>query len=230
MCYKWIFFFLLSQQSYEVVTNFPPFQRMPKIVQKTFVSFVCPIQSLCFATFSPLEKIISLLFNNSSPLRILRRKSLAWVLDACCIYYPKSSCSLCYTQTSNSSLLCGFGVLFGSLFQVKKQTWETSQWLGLCDPNAGSSSLILGGESESESHSVMSDPCDPMDIQSMEFSRPEYLSGQPFPPPGDLRNPGIKSRSPTLWVDSLPGQPQGSPRKLEWVAYPFFSGSSQPRN
>ena len=23
---------------------------------------------------------------------------------------------------------------------------------------------------------------------------------------------------------------QGSPRKLEWVAYPFFSGSSQPRN
>ena len=32
----------------------------------------------------------------------------------------------------------------------------------------------------------------------MEFSRPEYWSGQPFPSPGDLPNPGIKPRSPTL--------------------------------
>ena len=38
----------------------------------------------------------------------------------------------------------------------------------------------------------------------MEFSRPEYWSGQPFPSPGDLPNPGIKPRSPTLQVDSLP--------------------------
>ena len=27
---------------------------------------------------------------------------------------------------------------------------------------------------------------------SMEFSRQEYWSGLPFPPPGDLINPGIK--------------------------------------
>ena len=27
---------------------------------------------------------------------------------------------------------------------------------------------------------------------SMEFSRQEYRSGLPFPPPGDLPNPGIK--------------------------------------
>jgi len=41
--------------------------------------------------------------------------------------------------------------------------------------------------------------CDPMDyIQSMEFSRPGYWSGQPFPSPGDLSNPGIKPRSSTL--------------------------------
>ena len=39
-------------------------------------------------------------------------------------------------------------------------------------------------------------------IKSMEFSRPEYWSGQPFPSPGDLPNPGIKPQSPSLWVDS----------------------------
>ena len=35
-------------------------------------------------------------------------------------------------------------------------------------------------------------------IQSMEFSRPEYWSGQPFPSPEDLPNSGIKPRSPAL--------------------------------
>ena len=30
----------------------------------------------------------------------------------------------------------------------------------------------------------------------MEFSRPEYWSGYPFPSPGDLPNPGIEPRSP----------------------------------
>ena len=48
-------------------------------------------------------------------------------------------------------------------------------------------------------------------MQSMEFSRPEYWSGQLFPSPGDLPNPGIKPRSPTLQVDSLPAEPQGKP-------------------
>ena len=43
----------------------------------------------------------------------------------------------------------------------------------------------------------------------MEFSRPEYWSGQPFPFPGDLPNPGIETRSPTLQADSLPAEPQG---------------------
>ena len=43
----------------------------------------------------------------------------------------------------------------------------------------------------------------------MEFSRPEYCSGYPFPSPGDLPNPGIKPRSPALQADSLPAEPQG---------------------
>ena len=42
---------------------------------------------------------------------------------------------------------------------------------------------------------------------SMGFSKQEYWSGLPFPPPGDLPNPGIECVSPasTHWqVHSLP--------------------------
>ena len=45
----------------------------------------------------------------------------------------------------------------------------------------------------------------------MQFSSPEYWSGSPFPSPGDLPNPGIKPRSPTLQADLLPAEPQGKP-------------------
>ena len=78
--------------------------------------------------------------------------------------------------------------------------------------------------------SVISNSLGPHGLQSMEFSRPEYWSGYPFPSPGDLSNPGNEPRSPTLQADSLPAKPQGSPRILEWVAYPFSSRSSWPRN
>ena len=44
---------------------------------------------------------------------------------------------------------------------------------------------------------------------SMGFSRQEYWSGLPFPSPGDLPNPGIKPRSPTLQADSLLSEPPG---------------------
>ena len=52
---------------------------------------------------------------------------------------------------------------------------------------------------------------------SMGLPRQEYWSGLPFPPPGDLPNPGIKPRSraapasPALQVDSLPTEPPGKP-------------------
>ena len=52
-------------------------------------------------------------------------------------------------------------------------------------------------------------------IQSMEFSRPEHWSGQPFPSPGDLPNPGMEPRSPALQADSLPAEPQGKPL-VQW--------------
>ena len=68
--------------------------------------------------------------------------------------------------------------------------------------------------------------CNPMDYTvCMEFSRPEYWSGQPFPSPRGLPNPGIEPRSPTLQVDSLPAEPQGKPKNtgmgslslLQWI-------------
>jgi len=46
----------------------------------------------------------------------------------------------------------------------------------------------------------------------MEFFRPEYWSGLPFPSPGDLPNPGIKPGSPVLQVDSLPTEPSRKPK------------------
>ena len=41
---------------------------------------------------------------------------------------------------------------------------------------------------------------------SMGFSRQEYWSGLPFPPPGDLPDPGIEPRSPTLQADAFTNQ------------------------
>ena len=50
--------------------------------------------------------------------------------------------------------------------------------------------------------------CDPWTVAhqaplSMGFSRQEYWSGLPFPSPGDLPNPGIEPRSPTLQADNF---------------------------
>ena len=43
------------------------------------------------------------------------------------------------------------------------------------------------------------------------FSRQEYWSGVPFPPPGDLPHPGIEPRSPELHTDAWPSEPPGKP-------------------
>ena len=47
----------------------------------------------------------------------------------------------------------------------------------------------------------------------MGFSSQEYWNGFPFPPPGDLPNPGMETLSPValaLQADSLPMSHQGS--------------------
>ena len=46
---------------------------------------------------------------------------------------------------------------------------------------------------------------------SMGFSKQEYWSGVPFSSPGDLPDPGIEPRSPSLQVDTLPAKPPGKP-------------------
>ena len=40
----------------------------------------------------------------------------------------------------------------------------------------------------------------------------------------------IEHRFLTLQMDSLPVEPQGKPKNLKRVAYPFSRGSSRPRN
>ena len=52
------------------------------------------------------------------------------------------------------------------------------------------------------------------------FSKQEYWSGLPFPPSGDLPNPGIEPGSPVLQADSLPS---GPPRKPFLLVMHFLS-------
>ena len=66
--------------------------------------------------------------------------------------------------------------------------------------------------------------CNPMDSSLPGSSihgilQARILSGLPFPSPGDLPNPGMESRSPTLQVDYLPAEPQWKPKNtgVGWV-------------
>ena len=59
---------------------------------------------------------------------------------------------------------------------------------------------------------------------SMGFSRQKYWSGLPFPPSGDLSNPGIEPRSPEVQADSLPAEPPGKPKNTEVGSNPFSKG------
>ena len=59
----------------------------------------------------------------------------------------------------------------------------------------------------------------------MGFSRQEYRTGLPCPPPGDLPDPGIRPRSPKeLQADSLPFEPPGKP-DVSRLAGPNFGSN-----
>ena len=80
----------------------------------------------------------------------------------------------------------------------------------------------------SESRSVLSDSLGPHGLYSPWNSPARILEWvslvrlqEIFPTQG---------LSPTLQAEFLPAEPQGSPRVLEWVAYPFSRGSSRSRN
>ena len=67
------------------------------------------------------------------------------------------------------------------------------------------------------SHSVVVDSVTPWTVAHRllclwGFSRQEYWSGLPCPPPVDPSNPGIKPRSPALQADSLQSEPPGKPK------------------
>ena len=55
---------------------------------------------------------------------------------------------------------------------------------------------------------------------TMGFSRQEYWSGLPCPPPRDLPNPGTEPRSPTLQADSLPSE---APRTIFYQFHSFLT-------
>ena len=46
---------------------------------------------------------------------------------------------------------------------------------------------------------------------SVGFHRQEYWSALPFPPPGDLPNPGMEPKSPAWQAVSLPSESPGKP-------------------
>ena len=57
---------------------------------------------------------------------------------------------------------------------------------------------------------------------SMGFSRQEYWSGLPCPPPGDLLDPGIEPVSPASsasQADSLLLSPWGNPMEVDLIVY-----------
>ena len=77
-------------------------------------------------------------------------------------------------------------------------------------PSAGDGSGWL-------SYIILSDSCIPMDYiahqapLSERFSRQEYWSGLPFPPPGDLPDPGMELMSPALAGTVFTIEPPGVP-------------------
>ena len=109
---------------------------------------------------------------------------------------------------------------------------------------------------------ILCDPlgCSPRASLSIRFSMQAYWSGLPFPPPGNLPEPGIEPRSlmspelagrffthSTTWeAHESENESQSCPTLcnsmdytvhgifqaiiLEWVAFPFSRGSFQPRD
>ena len=62
--------------------------------------------------------------------------------------------------------------------------------------------------------------CDSMDCIVHGILQAKILES--FTSPGDLPNPGIEPRSPTLQADSLPGKPQGQPKNTEVGSLSFL--------
>ena len=66
--------------------------------------------------------------------------------------------------------------------------------------------------------------CGPQGPLSTGFSRQEGWSGLPVFSPGDLHNPGIEPKSPSLQVDSLPAKQQGKPKNPDVGSLSLLQG------
>ena len=80
---------------------------------------------------------------------------------------------------------------------------STCRAQSLCYSPETTTTLLTGHESESGSHSDVSNSVTLWTVAhqtplSMGFPRQEYWSGSPFPSPGDLHDPGIEPRSLAL--------------------------------
>ena len=60
-------------------------------------------------------------------------------------------------------------------------------------------------------------------------SRQEYRSGLPFPPPGDVSNPGMKPRSPAPQADSLLSETPGKLIKVTEFMHNVSTSLLNPR-
>ena len=113
----------------------------------------------------------------------------------------------------------------------KTERWKIQFPIRLCEPLDPVILKAYPSESESESHSVLSNSRTPMDYtcpwnspaQNTGVGCLSFLQGI-FPTQGS--NPGLLHCGQILYQLSH----KRSPRILEWVAYPFSSGSSWPRN
>ena len=109
-----------------------------------------------------------------------------------------------------STLTIFIQLSFGSPIQIHQAIKRKSRYPNL--KGGDKTDTICTLKSESVSHSVVSDSSQPQGLQParllcpLGFSRQESWSGLPFPPPGDLPDPGTEPGSLALQTDSLPSE------------------------
>ena len=105
---------------------------------------------------------------------------------------------------------------------------KTATLVGQIENKKQNSAPILNYCSVTESCPTLYDPVDclaPQAPLSTVFPRQEYWNGLPFPSPGVLPVPGIKSASPAFQADSLQLSHQGNPNsaitciKYKWIKH-----------
>ena len=139
----------------------------------------------------------------------------AMSLQSCPALWDPIDCSLLGSSVH--------GILQARIVEwVAMPSTRESSWLRVWSPTLlhwqeGLGSPFGENESESESHSVVSDSLQPHELYGPWNSLGQNTGvGNLSLLQGDLPNSGIKPRSPALQVDSLPAEPQVKPKNT-WV-------------